>query len=123
MPKTTEKLFPQKYLTLFKSKAEYWFRYFGLLDFDLKVRISSTNMDNLAEATCDHLAKYATITISKYWPSHQLNEYEVKVTAFHEVCEVLLGRLRALANGKFSEEEVNETIHAVINRLQNSVYK
>ncbi len=123
MPKTTEKLFPQKYLKLFRIKAEYWFKYFGLLDFSLKIRISSTNMDNLAEATCDHLAKYSTITISKYWPDDHLNEYEVKLTAFHEVCEILLGRIRALAIGKFSEEEVNETIHSIINRLQNTIFK
>jgi len=123
MPKNQEKLFPQKYLKLFRVKAEYWFKYFGLLDFDLFVRISSTNMDNLAEATCDHFAKSATITISKFWPDDQLNEYEVKCTAFHEVCEIMLSRLRALANGKFSEEEVNETIHSVINRLQHTIFK
>ena len=124
MGKSKEKLFLQPYLKLFQEEADYWFRYFGLLDFDLKVKISTSDeMENLAEATCDHIAKHATIVIAKFWPEYYFNDmdYEVRLTAFHEVCEILFGRIRALAD-RFSDMEVNETIHSIINRLQNSIF-
>ena len=123
MGKSKEKLFSQSNLNLLKEEADKWFKYFGLIDFDLKVKIDSENYeDNLAVATCDFIAKSAVIKISKCWPDYYLNAFEVKLTAFHEVCEIMLGRLRALADGKFSDTEVNETIHSVINRLQNTIF-
>lgn len=120
MPKKTEKLFQAKHLKIFKKEAEKNIKRFGLFDFDTYITVSNKSElpDFLALTSAEHTSKLAGIKISKVWPLQQLNNHEIKITAFHETCELLLARLRAMALGKFSEEEVNETVHVIINRLQ-----
>jgi hypothetical protein len=121
MPKLKEKPFKETHLKLFKKEFEKWINYFGLLDFDIQIKISENNSDTLAVTTVLHQDKIAVISITKLWD--ELNDYKIRETAFHEVIEVLLSRLRNMACGTFSDEAVNETTHAVIARLQNSIFK
>jgi hypothetical protein len=120
MPKIEEKPFSPQHLKIFKKEAEKNIKRFGLFDFDTYITVSNENElpDFLALTTAEHTSKLAGMKISKLWPLEQLNNEEIKRTAFHEVCELLLARIRAMALGKFSEEEVNEAIHTIINRLQ-----
>jgi len=118
---TKEKLFENHHLELFKKEANYWLNYFSLLDFDVQIKISENNEECLAFVIVSHSNKIASLKISKFWD--ELNDDKVRETAFHEVCEILLSRLRSLACGTFSDEAVDETCHSIIGRLQNSVFK
>jgi hypothetical protein len=122
MPKNKkEKPFKEIHLKLFKKEFEKWVQYFGLLDFDIQIKISDKNDNTLAVTTVLHQDKIALISITNMWD--ELNDYKIKETAFHEVMEVLLSRLRNMACGTFSDEAVNETTHSIIARLQNSIFK
>lgn len=121
MSKQKEHLFEEKHFELYKRESEFWVRYFGLLDFDIQYKISEKNGSTLAATTVYHADKIATVEVTKLWD--ELNDQKIKEVAFHEVCEILLSRLRSMACGTFSEEAVNETCHSIIARLQNSIWR
>ena len=121
MPRTKKEIiFENCHLELFKKEANYWLNYFGLLDFDVQIKISENNEECLAFVIVSHPNKIVVLKISKLWD--ELSDLKIRETAFHEVCEVLLSRLRSLACGTFSDEVVDETCHSIIGRLQNSIF-
>jgi hypothetical protein len=121
MKTTKENIFEKSDLELFKKEAEHWSAFFGLMDFDLQISMSDKNDDSLAYTVVSHQDKIAIIKVSKCWD--ELTEYKIRETAFHEICEVLISRLRSMACGTFSDDAVNETAHSIILRLQNSIFK
>jgi len=48
---------------------------------------------------------------------------EIKRVAFHEVCELLLASLGWMAKERFNSDEVDEKIHEIIRRLENTIFK
>jgi hypothetical protein len=122
MPKTTkEHYFKEQHFEIYKKESEFWIRYFGLLDFDVQYKISEKNGNNLATTTVSHSDKMVIVEVTKLWD--ELTEKKIRETAFHEVVEILISRLRSMACGTFSDEAVNETCHSIIIRLQNSILK
>jgi hypothetical protein len=48
---------------------------------------------------------------------------QIKLVAFHEVIELMLMELRIVANEGIGQREVDRSIHCIIQRLVNSIFK
>lgn len=120
MIKTTKKDFE-----LFKSECEKWINFFGLNEWDIKIEHSTDE-----KYTCGYNWKHidnlnAVLTLSTDWDDEQC-EYSkdaIKRTAFHEVCEILIGKMSTTCLWSFSDREVQVLSHDIIHKLENSVFK
>ena len=110
-----------KDFNVFKKEAIKWIKFFGLIGWEIKFEKGIPNADG-AQAWCsmNYTAKTASLGISS-----EINDDEdIRLCAFHEVCELLLGNIRVQAQARFTEEqELEAAIHDVIQRLVNSVFK
>lgn len=117
MSKTTKAHFE-----LFQEECRKWIDFFGLKDWEVNYE-HKADKDNLAGAYINLEGKIATFHLAIGWYSKP-NDYEVRKCSFHEVCEVLLGRLQILAEKRFTTlSEINESVHDVIRRLENTLFE
>jgi len=115
--KTTEKHF-----TLFKKHCQKWLDVFGLKGWEpyfLHEPISSSDENVEACVIYDTKARSVTFYLSTVWNA-QITDKAIIRAAFHEVCELLLGKLNELAKARFAREsEVEEANHVIIRTLEN----
>jgi hypothetical protein len=116
---------------MFKKECWKWIRFFHLTDFHYDF-VHEFIKDNYAQV-CGHYGgrKYWITLSTEFEEAEGEEELTIKKkkniileSAFHEVVECLLYRLRCqCAERKFDAEEVDSEIHAIINRLQHSIFK
>lgn len=116
--KTTEDHFK-----LFKEEVRKWVRVFGL-QYDYEVYVYHENREKHCEgsmsANFEH--RYSDIYLNSTWEV-QPTEYKIKRTAFHEVCELVLYKLRDLGLARPStEEQIIEEVHKIIRVLETAFW-
>ncbi len=118
--KTTEKHFE-----IFKIEAEKWIRQFGLTEWE--VYYSHSNLRGM-KAQCKYnlTGRNATISLSTEYVDDIIDyniESDIKKSAFHEVCELLLGPLESMVEQRYAlgADDVREETHRIIRRLENFV--
>lgn len=107
----------------FKKCVKYWIKYFGLFTWDIVI-------DGGEDTTCLAWAcwheigegRRASIYYNKKWIKRERNKKELNKTAFHEVCEVFLSRVRDLM-AKWNTKNSDEQIHYIIHFLENKLFK
>jgi len=114
--KTTKKNFAE-----FKKECEYWIEYFGLSDWQIHFDHCEVK-DGRASCWADIIGKLCTIELSTEWNASPV-KWEIKKVAFHEICELLINQLGVLAKWGHSIDIVNEQLHYVIRRLENTIFK
>lgn len=112
---------------IFKDEAQYWIDKFGLLDWRIDFDFAKLDDDRSAQLDYMWKGKCCCICLNK-WPLKRYSEEEIKQSAFHEVCELLLVELRRTAlDEEIPYEEraglTDAAAHGVIRRLENSVFK
>lgn len=112
---------------IFKDEARFWIDKFGLLDWRIGFEFKKLDDNTYAQCDSQQLGKWAYLILNK-WQSEQISEYQIRQSAFHEVCEVLLQELRRIALNEaipFDERSIltDSAAHGVIRRLENSVFK
>ena len=111
-----------KHFKLFEDEVKKWVDRFNLNDTFLLIRHSNLN-GMLGELNYSYKARTATIFLAKkpkYPIITNMVESEIKKTAFHEVCELLLIRIGVLAEDRsWDQAEFESETHAVIARLEN----
>ena len=116
MPKTTKKHFD-----LFKAECEKWVDTFSLRDWDVSYGIKKMP-DDYAECKGNVFSRSATMWLAYELPEDELTTSEIKLTALHEVLELLLAKGRTLMVSKYVEDyEADEATHAVIQTLINYI--
>ena len=120
-----------EHFEIFKNEAEKWIVFFSLLDW----AVYFFHEDNATSGPCRAWSatvqegKAASLGLSLNWNDDNddviITDYDVKKSAFHEVCELLLRKLWKLADTRYgvTESDVEEELHSVIRRLENSVWK
>jgi hypothetical protein len=117
----------KKQFEVFKKEAEKWVDYFGLSGWE--INFGHENIDNEA---CSNLEirithRLAVIILEKSWSNNDAVKptvYNLKKSAFHEVCELLLARIRCkMLDQNIDNDEVEELMHEMITRLENSLFK
>lgn len=112
---------------LFKKEAGYWLQYFGLLDWCVTFYYEELADGNFAETRIKYVGKCAAIILAKDADSDYYTEEYVKRTAFHEVCELMLGSLYGIIEQHIvagrDYDAVAKAGHDIIRRLENTVYR
>lgn len=107
---------------LFVAECKRWLDYFGLKQWQVHYDIG--DMDRtLADVTYDTLGMVATMRIAKERSNLSTSDYEIKRSAFHEVCELLLAKMNFVANARYvQEDEIDIALHEIIRTLENTVF-
>jgi hypothetical protein len=109
----------------FKEECLKWIEYFGLHDWEI-VFTNTHNGDNRASIAWNTDSCIIRINLNLDWgeTGFVLDEPQVRSSAFHEVCHVLLCRMFDLATYRSAtEEQIRAENHRVIEILTNTVYK
>ena len=110
-----------KQFDVFVKEAEKWIKEFGLIGWE--VFYNHAEIEGFASCHSDLNTRTATITLNKTAPC-KISDIEVKRSAFHEVCELLLARFKILAKERFlSQEFLDEENHNIIRTLERVLYK
>ncbi len=108
---------------LFKSEVTYWANAFGLKGYQLFFRHEDLS-GNFAEIRYNIISRNAVFSLNTEFDTIDYSPEEIKRTAFHEVCELLLCRLSTIGKARFvAELEIDEEIHNIIRILENTVFK
>lgn len=111
---------------IFKAEAEKWIALFGLKDWNVTFDFSPLE-NSSAECLVNWHAKAGLITLGQF-PRGEVTQDDVRRSAFHEVCELLLSDMEFTALNEEIPHAERKTMtevarHAVIRRLENSVFK
>lgn len=123
--KTNEKinLTTKEDFELFKKCIRYWIKHFGLYGWDVHLD-HQTDKDSLAYTSYNVPNRSVTIVLSKDWSCTKVTDIQIDKTAFHEIGELLMMRLRFIAEARFiSEEEVEEEVHNIIRILERVIWE
>lgn len=116
-------------IKFFEKEVLRFINIFGLNDWEIYIEEEDDDADIKGLLICDDMSsnRIATIRYSIYWINGQdLTDEEITKTAFHEVMELLLTKLRGYSNNKeilISEREVDEEIHRIIRTMENTILK
>ena len=109
----------------FKAECEKWIKCFGLLGWRFYYQHADIEGNQLAYCCFPDEPEDRVFTLG-----FTVNlgatycDTDLKRSAFHEVMEALLYRIRYLAHVRYIQpEEINEEIHNLIRILENVVYK
>lgn len=106
----------------FEKEVYKWQKFFGLLNWEIQVDRICSDKYLAAQCSPDGEARYAVISLAEEWHKKPL-EFEVRRSAFHEVCELLLWRLHEMSTGLYAKPVVASRIHEVIMTLENTVFE
>jgi hypothetical protein len=115
MPNTTDFDF-----NLYKTECLNWVEKFNLKNWDIFFNHQKIESDTLACVIFDVREKSAIFKLNTKWPAKQeYNSEEIRRCAYHEVMELLLGKLNLLCVGmRGTQEDVNEEIHNIIYTIE-----
>lgn len=116
----------QKQFKIFKAEVEKWIDCFGLKEWQICFLFEK--IDNRAEIRYNCVSGIAVFVLNTSWDELNntwVNDSNVKKTGFHEVCELLLGRLVDMADRRHdvTEAGVEEEKHRIIRTLENVLWK
>ena len=108
---------------IFKDEAEFWKHYLGLLDWEIYYEHSFIG-EGRAKCLGDPQARIVTIVLTTEWHCSHILEQEIRKSAFHEICEVLLYPLRQMieSNQYIADSDIDSQIHQIIRRLENTLF-
>lgn len=116
--KTTENDFK-----LLEKEGKKWIAFFGLKGWEINFLHKNDDLDSLGYTKFNYTNRIADVVLCKDWGKRKVTEKEIKKTAFHEICEVLMYRLRYIAESRFiTDVETNEEIHNIIRILENTIF-
>lgn len=112
---------------LFQKEAGYWLSYFGLLDWQVVFYHEELSDGGFAETRMHYVGKCAAIVLSNNSEPDTYTEERVKLAAFHEVCELMLGSLYGVMEQHIAAARDYDAVarggHDIIRRLENTVYR
>ena len=110
---------------IFKGECEKWIQYFGLLGWEVSYAHKEFERKEIMADICYNIfSRAAVIRLNLKRPKNECNDQSIKLSAFHEVCELLLGRLTYMAEARFlADGEVEEETHNIIRTLENKIFK
>lgn len=108
----------------FKAECQKWLDFFGITEWEISY--SFEYLENRAESRVHWTGRQCTFCLTTHSP--KWDEFDVRKSAFHEVCELLLVVMEHTALDEeipYSERKglVESERHAVIRRLENSVFR
>ena len=96
---------------------------------DWNVCFSHTKLEGIkAQCICNLVGRVATLSLSTTYTDDIIDydiEQDVKKSAFHEVCELLIIPLESMIEQRYAlgVDDVREETHRIIRRLENFILK
>lgn len=120
MIKTTKKDFK-----LFKKECRKWIKFFGLKGWDIAYEHYDKNVNHrTAEVEFNPQGQRAWVRLGKEIYESEYSDENIKMSAFHEICHLVLAKMWTCANSRYlNPDELETAEHEVINTLQNTVFK
>jgi hypothetical protein len=117
--KTTTKQF-----NIFKSEARKWIDVFGLKGWRIDFFHLKLENNDRGQARVNISGRCVSIMFGKEWDG-ECKDFDIKQTAFHEVCELLLWKLADMAHTKVftNRDSITEETHSVIRILENVLFR
>lgn len=118
MAKTTKKDFK-----LFKKECRKWIEVFGLKNWCVRYEHTQLN-DCLANILWNTNGMTATIRLGTERPKLAACKTEIRRSAFHEVCHILLAKYYTIAQSRIiTIGELDTVDHEIVRTLENTVFK
>ncbi len=116
LKKTTKKDFK-----LFRKECKWWLNYFCIADYEVTyLRVDIGGSD--ARCTHDIVARWCTMRLNIEVNDRDHGHRFFCLVAFHEICELLLGEIGALAEESLAKNIVDTEIHKVVRKLENTIF-
>lgn len=118
----------EEHFELFIDTCQFWIDYFGITDWNVDYQFGGEveeleGSNPVSFISTSYEDRYAIIWFTSEAPDRLLTDLEIQKSAFHEVCELLLADFFLLAQSRWvSYDQLVSSSHAVIHRLQNSVF-
>ena len=113
----------KKHFKIFKRECRKWIEILGLKDWEFSFHHAEVPGFRNASSEYHITDRYADIYLFPKLHRQKATEKVVRMLAFHEICEVVLGPLYVNAIERHvSRAEINESTHTVIVILQNVLY-
>lgn len=118
-----------EHFSVFKKECIKWINFFGITEWEIFFVHETDEEGCRASCYTKHRAKIAHLVLSKRQDLCEPITYEsIKKSAFHEVCELLLATITFIALDEEIPHREREGLtecetHAVIRRLENSLFK
>ena len=115
-----------KHFTIFKTECQKWIEIFGLKNW--QINYVHKKLENArARTRFNCVGGIATIFLNTNWSeeaSYEFDVNDVRRSAFHEICELLLGRLNDMVVQRYAlhEADTEEEIHRIIRILENVLW-
>jgi len=115
-----------KQFKTFVAECKKWIKIFGLAGWECK--FSHEYIDDCrAQTGYRSVGRLAHIRLSSDWGDEitsPITTRDIKLVAFHEVCEVLFARIALMACGKITtnDDVVVEETHNLIHTLENTIF-
>jgi hypothetical protein len=121
---TKDNITNDKHFDAFKKECDKWIKIFGLIGWQVDYEHDGDEKErNLAWCQTNILARRSTIGLVKNWAHQEVTTSEVKRCAFHEVCELLLSRMKIIAETRIiGTDEIAEENHNLIRILENVLW-
>lgn len=115
------------YFDAFNDEVQKWLERFGLKSWAVRVMLCDPQEGENVRAyvSCFPTSRRAEIKLLSAWADTEdaPSEYQVRRSAFHEVCELLLVRAGCIAfNQEARGEDWEEETHVIIRTLENAVF-
>lgn len=109
----------------FEKYVKNWIEFFGLYNWEIGIHTDDgDDGESLAFTTFVVDNRRADIFLCDDWDGVEKTENELDKLAFHEVCEILLYKIRHLAGKRYySWDEVDGEIHSVIRILTAKIFE
>jgi hypothetical protein len=111
----------------FKKECLKWIDIYGMTDFRYEFLFEDNEL-NYGQMDSMYVERRVRLSLCKEWEEDDRTEKEkkewIKYTAYHEVVESLLSRVRGMIfDRSFNEDEANAEIHCLIHKLESSFEK
>ena len=107
---------------LFQRECQKWVKFWGLLDWKIYYYHKDIGK-NHGSCAASLPGKVCSLSLAVE-ANEKLSNEDVRLTAFHEVAELLIASLMVVAETRcIGEQETTEAGHDIVRRLENCVYE
>lgn len=114
----------KKHFEIFKAECQKWIDFFGLYEYSINFKHKKIIERGQAFAKINTSEYWCIFTLNIEWYKIETTEEEIKKSAFHEVCHLLLERLVYCGTCRYTtEEEIISSVESIIKRMENCVFE